>query len=116
MQLELLTLPEHSSSPTALVVFVLSFLCSVLNFIVFPFVLFFWRGGGPCNQLLLFSSKFTEYSSLKWIRWLLGDGQIKHNNSTYSNTTAHPQKRAQPGAPWTEHDMLFLREIQLSNG
>jgi hypothetical protein len=40
MKQELLTLPEHSSSPTALVVFVLSFLCSVLNIIVCPFVLF----------------------------------------------------------------------------
>ena len=40
IQQELLTLPEHSSSPTVLVVFVLSFLCSVLNIIVCPFVLF----------------------------------------------------------------------------
>ena len=40
IQQERLTLPEHSSSPTVLVVFVLSFLCSVLNIIVCPFVLF----------------------------------------------------------------------------
>jgi hypothetical protein len=40
IQQELLTLTEHSSSPTVLVVFVLSFLCSVLNIIVCPFVLF----------------------------------------------------------------------------
>ena len=113
MKQELLTLPEHSSSPTVLVVFVFSFLCSVLNIIVCPFVLF----------ILSFVINFFYFhqSLLNTALWNGSAGfwvtdELNTTNSTYSNTKAHPQKMTQPGAVQTEHDVLLLHENQLSNG
>ena len=104
MKQDLLILPEHSGSPTALVVFVCSFLCSVLNIIVCPFVLF----------ILSFEINFF-YFHQSLLNTALSNGsagfqvmdELNTTNSTYSNTKAHPQKMAQPGAAQTSMTCYF---------